>query len=304
MFLSVMNRCKKIINTKSTLLSQQMIRRKNNNKKKWFSSSSSKTVAEEPVKKKGYWNSAEFWGGAGAIAGWGMTGAAIYDATKLGPEVISMNMTSVMLVYSSLFARWAWVVQPRNIALAACHVSNVLAQTNQMRRALEHKIANGFEDEVKAFLMKAGGFAAGIGALIIAGPTLQAGFVSANLGPISAASAAPAGPFTVHFWAPMSKWLISGASFLDLDRPTDKVSLSQYTALTLTGFFFSRYAMLVTPINYLLCSVNIALFGSSAWHLGRKIKADYIDEKQKPTTTTGTGTATKEEEEEKKKETH
>ena len=65
---------------------------------------------------------------------------------------------------------------------------------------------------------------------------------------------------------------------MDLDRPTDKVSLPQYSALTLTGFFFSRYAMLVTPVNYLLCSVNIALFGSSAWHLGRKIKADYIDD--------------------------
>ena len=39
----------------------------------------------------------------------------------------------------------------------------------------------------------------------------------------------------------MSKWLISGASFMDLDRPTDQVSLSQYTALTLTGLFFSRY---------------------------------------------------------------
>ena len=77
--------------------------------------------------------------------------------------------------------------------------------------------------------------------------------------------------------APMSKWLISGASFMDLDRPTDKVSISQYTALTLTGLFFSRYAMLVTPINYMLCSVNVALFGSSAWHLGRKIKADYVD---------------------------
>ena len=89
----------------------------------------------------------------------------------------------------------------------------------------------------------------------------------------------PAGPFTVHFWAPMSKWLISGASFLDLNRPVENVSLMQYTALTATGFFFSRYAMLVTPINYLLCSVNIALFSSSAWHLGRKIKADYIDEK-------------------------
>ena len=79
-----------------------------------------------------------------------MTGAAIYDATKLGPEVISMNMTSVMSS-TPLFARWAWVVQPRNIALAACHVSNVLAQTNQMRRALEHKISNGLEDEVKSF---------------------------------------------------------------------------------------------------------------------------------------------------------
>ena len=40
---------------------------------------------------------------------------------------------------------------------------------------------------------------------------------------------------------------------------------------------FPRYAMLVSPINYMLCSVNIALFGSSAWHLGRKIKADYVD---------------------------
>jgi len=30
----------------------------------------------------------------------------------------------------------------------------------------------------------------------------------------------------------------------------------------LTGLFFSRYAMLVNPINYMLCSVNIALFGS------------------------------------------
>ena len=55
-----------------------------------------------------------------------------------------------------------------------------------------------------------------------------------------------------------------------------QVSLTQYTALTLTGAFFSRYALLVSPINYVLCSVNIALFGSSAWHLGRKVKADFL----------------------------
>jgi hypothetical protein len=64
---------------------------------------------------------------------------------------------------------------------------------------------------------------------------------------------------------------------MDMYRPTDQISLPQYTALTFTGLFFSRYALLVTPINYTLCSVNIALFGSSAWHLGRKVKADFID---------------------------
>jgi mitochondrial pyruvate carrier 2 len=80
----------------------------------------------------------------------------------------------------------------------------------------------------------------------------------------------------------MSKYLISGASFFEYNRPTDKVSLPQYTALTLTGFFFSRYALLVTPINYVLCSVNILLFVSSAWHLGRKINADYINVKPPP----------------------
>ena len=72
-----------------------------------------------------------------------MTGAAVWDGLHHGPEQISMNMTSVLILYSSLFARWAWVVQPRNALLCACHVSNVVAQCNQMRRVLEHKMANG-----------------------------------------------------------------------------------------------------------------------------------------------------------------
>ena len=51
-----------------------------------------KVVAAEAT---GWWSSASFWGAAGAIAGWGMTGAAIWDATQAGPEIISLNMTSV-----------------------------------------------------------------------------------------------------------------------------------------------------------------------------------------------------------------
>lgn len=233
-------------------------------------------VVEETTKKTGWWHSPEFWGGLGAIAGWGMSGAAIYDATLQGPEVISLTMTPVLIVYSSLFARWAWIVKPQNLLLCGCHVTNVVAQCNQLRRALEHKMANGQEQEVYDMGQKAAmGGVALVGA-VAGGPTMRNAIVNQKLGMISDIAAAPAGPFTVHFWAPMSKWLISGASFVDLHRPTDKVSLPQYTALTLTGFFFSRYALLVTPINYTLCSVNIALFLSSAWHLGRKINADYI----------------------------
>ena len=171
-------------------------------------------------------------------------GAAIYDASQAGPEIISMNMTGVLIVYSSLFARWAWVVQPRNMLLCSCHVSNVVAQLNQMRRAVEHKQASGEDEAVAEIKRNAALTVAAGGAAFVGGPMVQKVLVDSSMGVVSSAAAAAAGPFTVHFWAPMSKWMISGASFIDLDRPTDKVSLAQYSALTLTGFFFSRYALL------------------------------------------------------------
>jgi len=210
------------------------------------------TAASDASKSSSWWDSAEFWGRCGALAGWGMSGAAIYDALESSPELISLNMTGVLIVYSSLFARWAFVVKPQNLLLAGCHVTNVAAQANQLRRAVEYKKENGKDDEVNDILMKAGATAAAGAACVVAGPTVQSALVGANLGVLSTVAAADAGPFTVHFWAPMSKWMISGASFLDLNRPTEKISLAQYSALTLTGFFFSRYALLVTPINYTL----------------------------------------------------
>mmetsp|Transcript_1653 Transcript_1653/g.1806 ORF Transcript_1653/g.1806 Transcript_1653/m.1806 type:complete len:287 (+) Transcript_1653:57-917(+) len=249
------------------------------------SKGSTKKVANkipENAKKEpsSWWTSAEVFGRLGAIAGWGMSGAAIYDASVSDPDIISMNMTGVLIVYSSLFARWAYVVKPQNLLLSACHVTNVGAQLNQLRRALEYKIEQGQKDEVEAYMYKIAAGAAGGAACILLGPGAQSAIVGANVGVVSSVAAAEAGPFTVHFWAPMSKWLISGASFMDLHRPTDKISIAQYTALTFTGLFFSRYSLLVAPINYTLCSVNIALFGSSAWHLGRKINADFIEKKE------------------------
>mmetsp|Transcript_8897 Transcript_8897/g.13351 ORF Transcript_8897/g.13351 Transcript_8897/m.13351 type:complete len:300 (-) Transcript_8897:95-994(-) len=248
----------------------------NTTAKESTSSTTATTAAKEEAKKTTWWNNTAWWGTAGAMAGWGMSGAAIYDALESSPELISLNMTGVLLVYSSLFARWAFVVKPQNLLLAGCHITNVGAQMNQLRRAVEYKKENGKDDEVDDIMKKAGATAAAGAACVLGGPMVQSALVNANLGFVSSIAAAEAGPFTVHFWAPMSKWMISGASFLELDRPTEKISLAQYTALTMTGFFFSRYALLVAPINYTLCSVNIALFGSSAWHLGRKIKADFL----------------------------
>lgn len=246
------------------------------------SKETTKVVVEEKSKKpaESWWTSAELWGKFGALAGWGMSGAAIYDASVSGPEIISMDMTGVLLVYSSLFARWAFVVKPQNLLLASCHLANIAAQLNQLRRALQFKLDQGQNEEVETYAKNAAVVLGGGAACVLGGPSVRSQLVAANLGAVSAVAAADAGPFTVHFWAPMSKWLISGASFMDLNRPTEKISIAQYSALTLTGFFFSRYALLVTPINYTLCSVNIALFGSSAWHLGRKINADFIEDKK------------------------
>ena len=234
------------------------------------------TAASSKEKKTGWWHSAELWGGLGALAGWGMSGSAIYDATLKGPEVISLTMTPVLMVYSSMFTYWSFVIIPKNYLLAGCHIANVLAQSNQLRRAIEYKLENGQDEQVQEFGKKCAVGGTVLASSVLLGPTLQRAVVRANLGVVSTVAAADAGPFTVHFWAPMSKWLISGASFLDLHRPTDQISIAQYTALTLTGFFFTRYSLLVIPINYTLASVNVALFGSSAWHLGRKIKADYF----------------------------
>ena len=39
-----------------------------------------------------------------------------------------------MCIYSALFMRFAWMIQPRNYLLLACHVSNEAVQLNQLRR--------------------------------------------------------------------------------------------------------------------------------------------------------------------------
>jgi hypothetical protein len=165
-------------------------------------------------------------------------------------------------------------VKPQNLFLAACHFTNVCAQLNQMRRSLEYKMANGQEQEVHEVAKKAAVVGGVIAGSVAVGPYIRASLMKSSNGMISSMAESQAGPFEVHFWAPMSKWLISGASLVDYDRPVDKISIPQYSSLALCGLIHSRYALLVIPTNYMLFSVNVALLGSSGWHLGRKVTAE------------------------------
>ncbi|KAI9001818.1 hypothetical protein DFJ74DRAFT_697301 [Hyaloraphidium curvatum] len=88
-----------------------------------------------------YFMSTHFWG---PVANWGLPFAAYHDLSK-SPEIISPNMTGAMVVYSILFMRFAWRVQPRNMLLFACHATNEALQLTQGYRYLNYTYWGGKE---------------------------------------------------------------------------------------------------------------------------------------------------------------
>ncbi|KAI1294953.1 Mitochondrial pyruvate carrier 2 [Halotydeus destructor] len=79
----------------------------------------------------------------------------------------------------------------------------------------------------------------------------------------------PAGPKTVHFWAPIVKWGLVVASISDMGRPVENVSVAQTSSLAATGFIWSRYSLVITPKNWGLFSVNLFVGLSNLYQLGR-----------------------------------
>ncbi|KAL5528294.1 MPC2 [Sanghuangporus sanghuang] len=79
----------------------------------------------------------------------------------------------------------------------------------------------------------------------------------------------PAGPKTVFFWAPMMKWCLVAAGVKDLQRPAEKLSVSQNVALAATGFIWVRYSLVITPINYSLAAVNFFVGATGLGQLAR-----------------------------------
>lgn len=85
----------------------------------------------------------------------------------------------------------------------------------------------------------------------------------------------PAGPKTIHFWAPTFKWGISLANLADMQRPAENVSYPQQIAVTATGLIWSRFSTQITPVNYNLLAVNVAMAGTGITQLARKLRHDY-----------------------------
>eukprot|EP00924_Labyrinthula_sp_SR-Ha-C_P006633 maker-scaffold_29-snap-gene-0.54-mRNA-1 protein AED:0.01 eAED:0.01 QI:35/1/1/1/1/1/2/940/237 len=221
------------------------------------------------------WKTTHFWG---PVANWGLVAAAVYDGLFKGPEVISMPMTSNMCLYSALFMGFAWKVQPRNYLLFSCHAFNETAQLTQLYRGYKYQQELEAKDEkFKKSVINPISFttaAVTAGGLAMFGPRLQkpmSSFFAGRVNTISNFLNHPAGPFTVHFWAPSWKWMLSLSNILDLKRPVENVSTMQQTALCATGFIWMRYSFVINPVNYNLAAVNFTLAATGSYHLGRKL---------------------------------
>ncbi|RWS28655.1 mitochondrial pyruvate carrier 1-like protein [Leptotrombidium deliense] len=77
-----------------------------------------------------------FWG---PVANWGLPLAAINDIRFKDASVISGKMTLALALYSAVFMRFAWKVQPRNMLLFACHFTNEIAQCTQGVRFINYE---------------------------------------------------------------------------------------------------------------------------------------------------------------------
>ncbi|KAF7513588.1 hypothetical protein GJ744_008882 [Endocarpon pusillum] len=64
---------------------------------------------------------------------------------------------------------------------------------------------------------------------------------------------------TVHFWAPVMKWVIVLAGVSDFFRPAEKLSMTQNLALMATGSIWTRWCFIIKPKNYLLAAANFCV---------------------------------------------
>jgi hypothetical protein len=228
----------------------------------------------------------EFWGTASALVGWSLTGASFYDWSQTQSSQVSGTSSLVLVVYSSLMARWAYVIQPLpNIILSACHMTNAGLQLIQLVRVIRYKLKHQLSRKLAILERNIASTVAMLAASLALGPRLQTRWRNSSYTTLKQVATSEGGPFTIHFWAPVSQCVMFLGSALqeqitrqahqDNDDPSD-INLFQSTTLLLSGICMARYSLLVKPVNKLLCAVNVGVICQSSLQLARKFHADYF----------------------------
>ncbi|PSR85305.1 Mitochondrial pyruvate carrier like [Actinidia chinensis var. chinensis] len=88
----------------------------------------------------------------------------------------------------------------------------------------------------------------------------------------------PAGPKTIHFWAPTFKWAISIANAADFSKPPEQLSYPHQSVVACSGLIWTRYSTVIIPKNWNLVGVNLTMAGTGLYQLTRKIRHDYFSE--------------------------
>jgi len=65
------------------------------------------------------------------------------------------------------------------------------------------------------------------------------------------------------------KWCLVAAGLKDLNRPAEKLSISQNLALAATGMIWVRYSLVIIPVNYSLAAVNFFVGATGLSQLAR-----------------------------------
>ncbi|XP_042001415.1 mitochondrial pyruvate carrier 3-like [Salvia splendens] len=89
----------------------------------------------------------------------------------------------------------------------------------------------------------------------------------------------PAGPKTIHFWAPTFKWGLTIANVVDFSKPHESISYPQQIALAASGLIWARYSTIITPKNWNLFGVSLGMSATGIGQLARKAWHDYYSEK-------------------------
>eukprot|EP00978_Attheya_sp_CCMP212_P048652 scaffold555424_cov59-Attheya_sp.AAC.1 len=231
----------------------------------------------------------EFWGTASALVGWSLTGASFYDWSQMQSSQISGTSSLVLVVYSSLMARWAYVIAIPNLILSACHMTNAGLQMVQLVRVIRYKIKHRLSRKLAILERNIASTIAIVAASLALGPGLRTRWMKSSINKLKQVATAEGGLFTIHFWAPVSQCVMFLGSVLQVeqhqrtkttkhqqyDDPSD-INLFQSTTLLLSGICMARYSLLVKPVNKLLCAVNVGVICQSSLQLARKFHADYL----------------------------